>query len=265
MCFIDLKEEGYVLLSDFKDSTQAIPDNEFWDSTGSGSGKDGKDSTNDTMHVSTQPQIEAESDEPEVIEVKDDKSTTKDGVSARDSHVGDTITEIYQSENEGTLPRDNHMVDAMKDVYYSRQEALDLANEAQSLLQNGESSMSDIKVHQPEEKALEDEHEEPERKEQDERETSGVPSSINRIPKFQTITEEIRWKFNKARESLKEAKQVVALAELIAAEKHQKNTKVEEIKNIISKTEVALVHAGEKIGLDYVHYKRSIPDDEDDE
>lgn len=83
------------------------------------------------------------------------------------------------------------------------------------------------------------------------------------IPKFKTISDELKWKFNKARDSLKKAKQYVAIAELTAAKKHRGTKNEKEVKDIITKTEVALVHAGDKMGLDYVHYKRSI-DDEDE-
>lgn len=62
---------------------------------------------------------------------------------------------------------------------------------------------------------------------------------------------------------MKKAKQYVAIAELTAAKKHRGTKNEKEVKDIITKTEVALVHAGDKMGLDYVHYKRSI-DDEDE-
>lgn len=91
---------------------------------------------------------------------------------------------------------------------------------------------------------------------------AAVPN-LPAMPKFKTISEELKWKFNKARDSLKKAKQYVALAELTAAKKHRGTKNEKEVKNIITKTEVALVHAGDKMGLDYVHYKRSV-DDEDE-
>jgi hypothetical protein len=96
----------------------------------------------------------------------------------------------------------------------------------------------------------------------DEAGVNAVPN-IPLSPKFKTVSEELKWKFNKARESLRQAKQYVALAELTAAKKHRGTKNEKEVKNIITKTEVALVHAGDKMGLDYVHYKRSIEDEDE--
>lgn len=67
---------------------------------------------------------------------------------------------------------------------------------------------------------------------------------------------EIKWKLNKARKKLKIAKQYVALADKVSLLRKKGKSASKDVKDIIRKAEVALVHAGEHMGLDYVHFKK---------
>lgn len=78
---------------------------------------------------------------------------------------------------------------------------------------------------------------------------------LEKVPKFKTKVEEIKWKLNKARKKLKIAKQYVALADKVA-KLRKKASGSKNVKDVIRKAEVALVHAGEHMGLDYVHFKK---------
>lgn len=79
---------------------------------------------------------------------------------------------------------------------------------------------------------------------------------LEKVPKFKTKVEEIKWKLNKARKKLKIAKQYVALADKVATMRKKGNGGSTMVKDVIRKAEVALVHAGEHMGLDYVHFKK---------
>ena len=79
---------------------------------------------------------------------------------------------------------------------------------------------------------------------------------LEKVPKFKTKVEEIKWKLNKARKKLKIAKQYVALADKVALLRKKGRSGSKPVKDIIRKAEVALVHAGEHMGLDYVHFKK---------
>ena len=79
---------------------------------------------------------------------------------------------------------------------------------------------------------------------------------LEKVPKFKTKVEEIKWKLNKARKKLKIAKQYVALADKVAKLRKRARTGSNNVKDVIRKAEVTLVHAGEHMGLDYVHFKK---------
>ena len=79
---------------------------------------------------------------------------------------------------------------------------------------------------------------------------------LEKMPKFKNKVEEITWKMNKARKKLKMAKQYVALADKIALLRKKGRGDSKAVKGIIQKAEVALVHAGEHMGLDYVHFRK---------
>ena len=79
---------------------------------------------------------------------------------------------------------------------------------------------------------------------------------LEKIPKFKTKVAEIKWKLNKARKKLKLAKQYVALADKVSTIRKKGKGGSKLIKDVIRKAEVALVHAGEHMGLDYVHFKK---------
>jgi len=79
---------------------------------------------------------------------------------------------------------------------------------------------------------------------------------LEKVPKFKTKVEEIKWKLNKARKKLKIAKQYVALADKVANLRKRARTGSNNVKDVIRKAEVTLVHAGEHMGLDYVHFKK---------
>ena len=81
---------------------------------------------------------------------------------------------------------------------------------------------------------------------------------IEEAPKFRSRAEELKWKLNQARKKLRAAKQYVALADKVARLKHKPSSGSQSVKDIIKKAEVTLVHAGENMGLDYVHYRRSV-------
>ena len=85
-----------------------------------------------------------------------------------------------------------------------------------------------------------------------------APASVvlEKIPKFKTKVAEIKWKLNKARKKLKVAKQFVALADKVAAMRQKGKGGSQMVKDVIRKAEIALVHAGEHMGLDYVHFKK---------
>ena len=90
-------------------------------------------------------------------------------------------------------------------------------------------------------------------------EVSGMGSgdSIEKIPEFKDRQSEIRWKLNKVRKQLNSAKSYSALARRmkeslkLGVDKNQGD-----IEKIIRKAEKSLVRTGEKIGLDYMHFKR---------
>ena len=96
-------------------------------------------------------------------------------------------------------------------------------------------------------------------------ETSGSgaePSSlVDETPKFATVTDELKWKLNKARKKLNVAKQYVKLAAKIEKKRKTGGSDHVSVKDIISKTEKVLVSAGDKLGLDYMHFRRSVPED----
>lgn len=79
---------------------------------------------------------------------------------------------------------------------------------------------------------------------------------LEKVPRFKTKVEEIKWKLNKARKKLKMAKQYVALANKVATLRKKGNGGSKTVKDVIRKAEIALVHAGEHMGLDYVHFKK---------
>lgn len=79
---------------------------------------------------------------------------------------------------------------------------------------------------------------------------------LDQVPKFKTNVAEIKWKLNKARKKLKIAKQYVALADKVNLLRKKGRSGSKNVKDIIRKAEVALVHAGEHMGLDYVHFKK---------
>ena len=79
---------------------------------------------------------------------------------------------------------------------------------------------------------------------------------LEKMPQFKTKVAEIKWKLNKARKKLKVAKQYVALADKVSAIKKKGKGGSQMVKDVIRKAEIALVHAGEHMGLDYVHFKR---------
>ena len=79
---------------------------------------------------------------------------------------------------------------------------------------------------------------------------------LEKVPKFKTKVAEIKWKLNKARKKLKIAKQYVALADKVATLRKKGRSGSKVVKDVIHKAEVALVHAGEHMGLDYVHFKK---------
>ncbi len=78
---------------------------------------------------------------------------------------------------------------------------------------------------------------------------------LEKVPKFKSKVAEIKWKLNKARKKLKIAKQYVALADKVSLLRKKGRSGSKNVKDIIRKAEVALVHAGEHMGLDYVHFK----------
>ena len=86
--------------------------------------------------------------------------------------------------------------------------------------------------------------------------TSSASVVLEKMPQFKTKVAEIKWKLNKARKKLKVAKQYVALADKVSAMKKKGNDASQTVKDVIRKAEIALVHAGEHMGLDYVHFKR---------
>ena len=79
---------------------------------------------------------------------------------------------------------------------------------------------------------------------------------LEKVPKFKTKVAEIKWKLNKARKKLKLAKQYVALADKVSTLRKKGKGGSKRVKDVIRKAEVALVHAGEHMGLDYVHFKK---------
>ena len=79
---------------------------------------------------------------------------------------------------------------------------------------------------------------------------------LEKVPKFKSKVEEIKWKLNKARKKLKIAKQYVALADKVATLRKKGKGGNRMVKDVIRKAEIALVHAGEHMGLDYVHFKK---------
>lgn len=90
-------------------------------------------------------------------------------------------------------------------------------------------------------------------------EVSGMGSgdALEKIPEFKDRQSEIRWKLNKVRKQLNSAKSYSNLARRMkeslkkGVDKNQK-----EIEKIIEKAERSLVHTGEQMGLDYMHFKR---------
>ena len=79
---------------------------------------------------------------------------------------------------------------------------------------------------------------------------------LEKVPKFNSKVEEIKWKLNKARKKLKIAKQYVALADKVATLRKKGKGGNKMVTDVIRKAEIALVHAGEHMGLDYVHFKK---------
>lgn len=77
---------------------------------------------------------------------------------------------------------------------------------------------------------------------------------LEKVPKFKTKVAEIKWKLNKARKKLKIAKQYVTLADKVSLMRKKGKGASKDVKDIIRKAEIALVHAGEHMGLDYVHF-----------
>lgn len=222
------------------------------------------------------PQIEANTDRPhietgrsvEVVEVKDDGE--KPRVEAKEDHAEELrekpqfeVKEVQSKEKRGNATLQN-------EAKVSSQ------NEENSSLENN-SSINNVSVSSKNgAKFTLDKIAEMSNKNVDNVPIEGPTSladllkdddEMNKpMPKFETISEELKWKFNKARNDLKKAKQIVQLAEHIAKKKHKGTSEEQSVKDIITKTEVAMVHAGEKMGLDYMHYRRrrSIDDDEDE-
>ena len=90
-------------------------------------------------------------------------------------------------------------------------------------------------------------------------EISGLGSgdSLEKIPEFKDRQSEIRWKLNKVRKQLNAAKTYASIArrmKLSLKKGVDKNQK--EIEKIIKKAEKSLVHTGEKMGFNYMHFKR---------
>ncbi|XP_048577668.1 uncharacterized protein LOC116618504 isoform X2 [Nematostella vectensis] len=96
--------------------------------------------------------------------------------------------------------------------------------------------------------------------EREEPDTEGKSGRVvlEQTPHFKTVTEEVKWKLNKARRKLRIAKGYVLLAQKAAKEKKKGTSEEAEVKDIIHKAEVEVVHAGEGMGLDYVHFKRDV-------
>ena len=90
-------------------------------------------------------------------------------------------------------------------------------------------------------------------------ETSGMLSgdSLEKIPEFKDRQSEIRWKLNKVRKQLNSAKTYSNLARRMKQSLKMKMDKNQgDIEKIIKKAEKSLVHTGEQMGLDYMHFKR---------
>lgn len=236
---------AFLIQSESKDPVLAIPDSAVWDATGSGSGNEDEDASKTDTVVELKidngntPQIVANAHSPrmepgksvEVVEVKDDGEQplqSETNVASQSKAISPLQSEVEMaSKNETKSTSDNAAKLAIK-------------NEAKLTPENEAKSVADL--------AEDNEVDQP-------------------MPKFETLSQELKWKFNKARNDLKKAKQIVQLAEHIAIKKHKGTKSEQEVKDIITKTEIAMVHAGEKMGLDYMHYrrrKRSLSDDEDD-
>ena len=80
----------------------------------------------------------------------------------------------------------------------------------------------------------------------------------DQTPKFPTKIEELKWKLNEARKKLNLAKQYVNAAAQYAKSHTGDKSEHASVRHLISKTEKVLVHAGDKLGLDYMHFKRSV-------
>ncbi|XP_028412480.1 uncharacterized protein LOC114535314 [Dendronephthya gigantea] len=90
-------------------------------------------------------------------------------------------------------------------------------------------------------------------------EISGMGSgdSLDKIPEFRDRQSEIRWKLNKVRKQLNSAKTYSRLARRMKESlKLGMDKNQGEIEKIIRKAEKSLVHTGEQMGLDYMHFKR---------
>lgn len=79
-------------------------------------------------------------------------------------------------------------------------------------------------------------------------------------PTFSSPAEKLKWRLNLARKKLSSAKKYLKLAEDISKKEKdmQSSAQQESVRSIISRAEKQVLHSGEKMGLSYMHYKRSI-------
>ncbi|XP_031571071.1 uncharacterized protein LOC116305324 [Actinia tenebrosa] len=78
-------------------------------------------------------------------------------------------------------------------------------------------------------------------------------------PKFSSPAEKLKWRLNNARKKLSLAKEYLKLAEKFSKKEKdtQSSAQQESVRSIISRAEKQVLHSGEKMGLSYIHYKRS--------
>ncbi|KAK3729202.1 hypothetical protein QZH41_002776 [Actinostola sp. cb2023] len=282
--------------SESKDPVATLPDNIVWDSSVSGSGSgvgneveakadepkieatanehevEAKANEPEDEAKANEPKVEAKANEPEVeAKANEPEVEAKANEPEVETKANEPEVEAKANEPEVGANANEHEIEAKANVVQEKTKSVGSHVEAKADKPEIEAK-PDTK---PQIEAKDNEHN-VEAKDDDadkprvevkaepstEAESTESTDAAPAMPKFNSVSEELKWKFNRARNSLKEAKQYVALAELIAAKKHRGTKNAQEVKNIITKTEVALVHAGEKMGLDYVHYKRSIEEDD---
>jgi hypothetical protein len=89
-----------------------------------------------------------------------------------------------------------------------------------------------------------------------------VTTQKKKKPTFYSPTEELKWKLNNARKKLITAKQYLKLAEKVSKKKKTTTQSTaaqrSSVKDIIRRAEIQVLRTGEKMGLSYMHYRRSV-------